>query len=480
MKIGRALILLSSALATFCRQGVAATTDVGADPTLNKVVIDAGHGGKDPGAIWGNIKEKNINLAVALRLGALIEQYYPQVQVTYTRRSDVFVELNNRGAIANKAKADLFISIHTNSSKGPAPSGSETFVMGLDKTGKSLDVAMRENDVITYEKDYTSKYEGYEPGSPESFIIFNLMQYSYLEQSLALASLVEYQYRQTKQLPSHGVRQGPFLVLWHPAMPSILTEVGFINNTTDSKVITSPEGQEAIARAIFNAFSAYKARVDGKGKPIVLTAKGGKTVAASGGGGQAASPGAVAGPSTASGPALAPSADIDTTSAYADADSAAPASTPTVPNAAPARTAPAAKTPAAVQPAPRTAPKTTPKSVPKAAAAASKGASQLPVKTPPSAAQPAAKPGGIVFAVQLCASITRVSPQDAILKPFGKDVYEYKEDKWYRYYIGSYQTYDQALAMQQKAQKTAKDAFVVALRDGKKIPVEQARKLTEK
>ena len=237
---------------------------------INKVVIDAGHGGKDPGTHYGEFKEKNINLAVALRLGQLIEENYPQVSVIYTRKTDVFVPLADRADKANKAGADLFMSIHVNGSKSSAPSGTETFVMGVSKAEQNLEIAMKENDVIVYEEDYNARYQGYTPGSTESFIIFSLMQYSYQGQSLNLASLVQKQYSQHIPLGNRGVKQAGFLVLWYAAMPSVLTELGFISNAQDRKLLTTKSGQEKLARSLFNAFSEYKVKSEGKGQLIVL------------------------------------------------------------------------------------------------------------------------------------------------------------------------------------------------------------------
>ncbi len=227
--------------------------------SIRTVVIDAGHGGKDIGAPGKIINEKNITLQVALKLGKLIKEHHPSVKVVYTRDSDTYLTLNERSDIANKHNADLFISIHANSMpKGGKASGSETFVMGLDKTGANMEVAKRENAVITFEEDYSSKYEGYDPNSPESFIIFSLMQNSYLEQSLALASLVQEELPKTSIKNNRGVKQAGFLVLWRTAMPSVLIELGFISNSADEKILAKADGQEQLARAICKAFTSYK------------------------------------------------------------------------------------------------------------------------------------------------------------------------------------------------------------------------------
>lgn len=225
---------------------------------LKKIVIDPGHGGKDPGTVYGNYKEKEIVLKVALKLGALINARYPDVEVVYTRKTDVFIPLHERTDIANKAGADLFISIHVNSAKNRSASGTETFVMGVDKSDDNLDVAMAENSVITFEEDYRTKYEGYDPESAESFIIFSLMQYSYQEQSLHMASMIQDQYTAKFMGNDRGVKQRGFLVIWRTTMPSVLTELGFLSNENDRKILTSQNGHDEMANALFNAFSQYK------------------------------------------------------------------------------------------------------------------------------------------------------------------------------------------------------------------------------
>jgi N-acetylmuramoyl-L-alanine amidase len=235
---------------------------------LTTVVIDPGHGGKDPGAIAKNLKEKDINLWVGLRLGELIEKAYPDVKVVYTRKDDRFVELHERGNIANRAKADLFISIHVNSNKSATPSGTEVYVMGAKGSNNNLEVMKKENSVITYEEDYTTKYEGFDPNSAESYIMFSLMQYGYQVQSIELATLVNDEFRKEKRIPNRGVKQAVFLVLWKTAMPSILAEYGFISNATDARILASTEGKEKYAQSLFKAFCKYKTTIDGS-TPIV-------------------------------------------------------------------------------------------------------------------------------------------------------------------------------------------------------------------
>lgn len=241
---------------------------------LTVVVIDPGHGGADAGAVRGKCLEKNINLGVGLALGRLIESACEDVTVVYTRKTDVAVDLVERGRIANRAGADLFISIHADATADAATSasGASTFIMGEDKEGKNMAEVMRENDVIRYEQDYTTKYEGFVPSSTESYIIFSLMQYSYQTRSMQFAELVQKYYKTSTPMPDRGVKRGPFLVLWKPAMPSVLTEVGFVNNEHDRRVINSADGQKRIAEAIFKAFCEYKDIVDRSAREARLAA----------------------------------------------------------------------------------------------------------------------------------------------------------------------------------------------------------------
>ncbi len=221
------------------------------------VVIDPGHGGKDPGALGSVSQEKNITLSVALKAGELIEKEISNVKVIYTRKTDVFVELSKRADIANKNKADLFISIHANSHQNRNTYGVETYVMGHHKDQQNLEVAMKENEVILLEKDYSTKYEGFDPRSPESYIIFTLMQSAFFEQSTNLASSIQNQFKEQVQRFDRGVKQAGFWVLYMTTMPSILIEIGFISNPAEEKYLNSKQGQEQIAKAIFNACREY-------------------------------------------------------------------------------------------------------------------------------------------------------------------------------------------------------------------------------
>ena len=240
----------------------------GSGVQLRTVVIDAGHGGHDPGAIskYSKLSEKQINLDLALRLGKRIEKEYPDVKVIYTRKTDRFVELAERGNIANRNHADLFISIHVNSAGSNAASGTETFVMGTDKSSSNMEVCKRENSVILLEDDYSTTYEGFDPNNPESYIIFNLMQNAHFEQSIAFASLVQQQFIKNGPIKkSRGVRQAPLMVLWRTTMPSVLVEVGFLSNASDRTTLNKEENRQKIADDLFKAFSSFKTQYDAEG-----------------------------------------------------------------------------------------------------------------------------------------------------------------------------------------------------------------------
>lgn len=223
------------------------------------VVIDAGHGGKDPGAIGKKSKEKNINLKVALALGKLIEDNCKDTKVIYTRKKDVFIGLARRAEIANEAKADLFISIHTNSVGGSKQvKGASTWTLGLAKTAENLAVAKRENEIILYEDDYQQKYAGFNPNSSESYIIFELIQDQYMEQSVHFASLIQKSFKNTAKRVDKGVHQAGFLVLKACAMPSVLVELGFISTPEEENYLNSAAGTAALSKSIYKAFLSYK------------------------------------------------------------------------------------------------------------------------------------------------------------------------------------------------------------------------------
>lgn len=225
------------------------------------VVIDAGHGGKDPGAISANKKlyEKDVTLKVALMVGESIKKNHPEVKVLYTRKTDVFVGLNDRARMANKANADLFISIHTNAAKSRTAKGAETYTLGIEeeRTERNLEIAKRENGVIFLEDNHEKTYANFNPNSPESYIIFEYMQSEFVKESIHMAQYVQEHLASDANRHDRGVRQAGFLVLNATSMPSILVELGYISNAEDAKYLGSESGQKRMSRCISEAFDKY-------------------------------------------------------------------------------------------------------------------------------------------------------------------------------------------------------------------------------
>ena len=230
------------------------------------VVIDPGHGGRDPGAIGKRGKEKNINLNVALKLGKLIQNNCKDVSIVYTREKDIFVGLDRRAQIANNAKADLFISIHTNSvARGRTVRGTETYTLGLHRTDENLEVAKKENAVILIENDYEQRYAGFNPNSSESYIIFEFLQDKNMEKSVQLATLIQRQFKTTAKRIDKGVHQAGFLVLRETTMPGVLVELGYISTPDEERYLLTESGTDALAQSIYRAFIKYKEQ---NGSPI--------------------------------------------------------------------------------------------------------------------------------------------------------------------------------------------------------------------
>lgn len=238
---------------------------------IKTLVIDPGHGGTDPGAIGPlGHHEANLALAVSLKFGALVEKYFKDTRVVYTRKTDVFVSLNDRAEIANKAKADLFFCIHLNAEPKHTAYGSSTYALGLHRTEENLEVAKRENAVIDLEQGGLKNYD-FNPNSPEGHIIMSMKQNAFLDQSLKIASLIEDEQAAVAKRKTRGVKQAGFYVLYKTSMPSILTEIGFISNATEAQFLASENGQKLVAASLFRAFVKYKNNIEGKDIDIDLS-----------------------------------------------------------------------------------------------------------------------------------------------------------------------------------------------------------------
>ncbi|MCM1108829.1 MAG: N-acetylmuramoyl-L-alanine amidase [Clostridium sp.] len=379
------------------------------------LVIDAGHGGKDPGAIGKISKEKHINLAIALAFGKLVEQNCPDVKVVYTRKTDVFVPLDQRADIANKAKADLFISIHTNSlAGGKLARGAETYTLGMARAEANLDVAKRENSVILVENNYEERYQGFNPRSSESYIMFEFMQDKYMERSVNLAKLIQKEFRSTAGRPDKGVHQAGFLVLRATSMPSTLIEVGYISTPDEERFLNSAEGVRKMGRSIYNAFVNYKKSHEGKS---------GKTVR-------------------------------QTASSPEKSNTEEPTETP-VP--APKQTRPTTDSQQAGLP-------TENENATAAATAVTESAAEP---------EPECTEGQILFKVQFYTHDRKLPAGSKQFKGL-TNVDCYKEKNTYKYTYGSTPSYREILTARKKVVKLFPDAFVIAVRNGERMNLSEA------
>jgi N-acetylmuramoyl-L-alanine amidase len=348
------------------------------DYHIRTVVIDPGHGGKDPGAVGKISKEKDLTLAISLRVGELITSNHPEVKVIYTRSTDEFVELYKRATIANEAQADLFISVHINAISGANAYGAETFAMGLHVSEENLRVAKLENSVVLQEENFEENYEGFDPSSPESHIIFSLYQNAYLEQSLKLAQKMQYYFHNEAGRYDRGVKQAGFLVLWRTSMPAILVECGFISNLAEEQFLNSSEGQEKIAHSIYNAFNDYKLSLEVQGKEIEIN-----------------------------------------------------------------HTHEGSNTNKTIYPTKKTACDSI--------------------------------PSGIIYGVQLQSSKTLIPAGDSFFNN-SEQIYVYKHNDLFKYFVGATNNYDDIVALHSSLKNTYSDCFIIAFKDGERIPVKQAQK----
>lgn len=415
---------------------------------MKTVVIDAGHGGHDPGCSGSDSREKHIALAVAKSLATAIQNTHPDLRVILTRDTDVFIPLHERAAIANRNQADLFISIHCNFMPGKSfVQGSETYVMGLHTAEHNLEVAKRENASILLEDNYQATY-GYDPNSPEGHITMSMFQSAFIEQSILFADLVEKQFAMAGR-KSRGVRQAGFMVLKGTAMPSALIEIGYLSNREEELFLKGEEGQAVIVQAILKAFTQYRNELEGAtAKPAVVMRPDAPLAAPA-----PVAPEQIPAPERASAPRAEPA--VATSYPAANTGAAAtrtpPASTAPAPSAY-AYTRPESERPLrASQPAPASSPAT-----PAVAAVAP-----------------------LQFCIQLAASVAPSDLNAPNFKNLGHKVEEVREDGRYKYQIRNLPTYEQAHLIRQKVIAGGfPGAFIVAYQGERRISIEEALRLS--
>ncbi len=448
-------------------------------PKKFTVVIDAGHGGHDPGAVGKKAKEKTINLNTALKLGKLIEQNCADVKVVYTRKTDVFIPLNQRAQIANNAKADLFISIHTNAlPKGKIVSGAETYTLGMARAGENLEVAKKENSVILMENGYKETYKGFNPNSSESYIIFEFMQDKNMNQSINFAKKIQQQFKKAGRVDK-GVHQAGFLVLRETAMPSVLVELGYISTPQEENFLNTSAGIDKMARSIYNAFISYKS---GQKTSATTSQPAPKSAA----------PIVAESAAVEEGEALDLHPIRDASHVARNKNQTAAKANNTAKNeVAPVKTA--EKAPA------KTAEKTPAKTAEKAPA---KAAEKTPAKTTEKApaktagnttaktdnkvkaentkaeenkapAAKAAKSDAPVFKIQILTSPTKLNANDRQFKGL-KGVDFYRESSKYKYTYGSSSDYNEILRKKKEITTKFSDCFIIAFRNGEKMDVNEA------
>jgi N-acetylmuramoyl-L-alanine amidase len=436
------------------------------------VVIDPGHGGRDPGAPGSKSKEKNINLAVALKTGNYIKQYLKDVKVIYTREDDTLPGLDERAALANRNKADIFISIHSNGMNDKRFIGAETYVMGPTKDEANLQVVMKENSVITFEDNYHTKYEGYDPNSVESFIIFSLMQNTYLKQSTEFATMVQSQFRDRVGRKDRGVKQGNLLVLWKCTMPAVLVELGFISNPEEEKFLLSEQGQDYLASAIFRAFRDYKESIDSRsglrnGHAVVADkAKAGGTGDISG----ATPVSANSGNSTFGNTTAAGNADSATSRTTGERESASIQS-PSAKETVQGQTGPDSNIPAKEQAATTSQAQAMTTSQAQALTQA-----EVTSRVKESLATPE---DNIFFMVQISAMPRNRELSQNQLKDIDT-ITKIDAGERVKYAAGRFKVYDDALKYRRMLTASFPDAFVIAVRNGKIVPLREAIDLKKK
>lgn len=454
-----------------------------------KLVIDAGHGGEDPGCKGKKSMEKNVTLNVALKLGKLISDNFEDVQVIYTRKTDVFVEVYKRAVIANNNHADLFISIHCNAAENKAAHGVETWVMGLAKSDANMEVAKKENAAILKEKNFENNYEGFNPNSPEANVIFSLHTSAYMNHSILLADKVQRNLVHNTHLLDRTVKQAGFWVLYKVAMPSILIELGFLSNVTEEEYMVKPTSQDIMAVSIYNAFVEYRNALDGghrKGLPLPAVNENAPSAASKTLDPDVASEPSFGKTTVDDGVASEPSSVKSSVTATVSSESAK--GKPVVddgvapePSMAKSTTLPqnnvADAAAISAEPAQSSA-------EPKNATSKPDAAVTEPVKTPSEPVKPAVEPvkgnvdqaqaqNNIRFRVQIAAVPENIPVTDSRFNMV-KDVRKFHEGKFWKYTCGNTKTLEEAKDILQKAKAYFPDAFVIAFDGETKIPVSQA------
>ena len=405
-----------------------------------KLVIDPGHGGDDPGCPGKKVREKTVTLSVALKLGKLISDNFDDVQVIYTRKTDVTLEVYKRAVIANNNHADLFISIHCNAAENKSAHGVETWVMGLAKSDANMEVAKKENAAILKEKNYENNYEGFNPNSPEAYVLFSLHTSAYMNHSIMLADKVQRNLVRNTHLSDRTVKQAGFWVLYKVAMPSILIELGFLSNAAEEEYMIKPSSQDIMAVSIYNAFVEYRNALDGTNKPLLPLPKEGDATKDA----NTADDGVAAEPAT-------PAAKQDTGVA-----------------AEPAK--PAVKQDADVAAEPV---KYTNNQDNKGASGSENNVSKPAIKSDNKEETQTAVQHNIRFRVQISAIPNNISVTDSRFSKV-KDVRKFQEGKFWKYTSGNATTLEEAQEILKSVKPYFPDAFIIAFEGDKKIPVAQA------
>ena len=440
-------IIILLLMATLVSVGKTVTLATAAKTNKFTLVIDAGHGGNDAGAIGSLTKEKIINLNVALAFGKLVERNCSDVKVIYTRKTDVFIPLHTRADIANRNKADLFISIHTNAlPKGRISRGLETYTLGMHRAADNLEVAKRENEVILYEKDYKQRYQGFDPNSSESYIMFEFIQDHNMAQSVEMAKYVQRRTCASAGRIDKGVKQAGFLVLRETSMPSCLIELGFISTPDEERFLNTTSGVNQLAQGIYQAFLDYKRKNYG-GVTVPLKVE--------------------------------PKTEVEIPTVVPKAEPKAEVKPEPKPEVkAEVKPEPKPEVKAEPKPEPKPEVKAEPKPEPKPEVKPDSASSSASPTSPTSLSSPttpaiAAAPAVPVFKVQILASSTKLKSNDPRLKG-QKDAACYEEGGLYKYTVGSSANYNEIAQLRKTLAADFPQCFIIAFKDGAKVNVQLA------